>query len=58
MGTETKRRCMVCGKEKVFEGGICEECKAMIRGEAKEKGKDLRKEAEREVRRQGVPPKE
>ena len=52
-----KTRCMVCGKEKTFVGTICEECKAMIRGEASEKGKKIRKEADREAQRQGVPPK-
>ena len=56
MGEETKR-CMVCAKEKVFEGSICEECKAMIRGEAAEKGKKIRQDAEKEMRREGVPPK-
>lgn len=54
---EGKKRCMVCAKEKAFEGAICEECKAMIRGEAAEKGKKVRQDAEREVRREGVPPK-
>jgi hypothetical protein len=56
MAGETKR-CMVCAKEKVFEGSICEECKAMIRGEAAEKGKRIKQDAEREMRREGVPPK-
>jgi len=55
--TERKQRCMVCAKEKTFSGTICEECKAMIRGEAAEKGKKIRKEAETEIRREGVPPK-
>jgi len=55
--TERKQRCMVCAKEKIFEGSICEECKAMIRGEATEKGKKIRKEAEKEIRREGIPPK-
>lgn len=55
--TERKQRCMVCAKEKTFEGSICEECKAMIRGEAAEKGKKIRQEAEKEIRREGIPPK-
>ena len=55
--TERKQRCMVCAKEKVFEGPICEECKAMIRGEASEKGKKIKQQAEREIRREGIPPK-
>lgn len=55
--TEGKRRCMVCAKEKSFEGTICTECQAMIRGEAVEKGKRIRKDAEKEIRREGIPPK-
>ncbi len=55
--TERKQRCMVCAKEKEFAGSICEECKAMIRGEASEKGKKIKKEAEQEIRREGIPPK-
>ena len=55
--SEGKKRCMVCAKEKAFEGAICEACKAMIRGEAAEKGKKVRQEAEKEIRREGVPPK-
>ena len=51
------KRCMVCAKEKTFEGSICEECKAMIRGEAAEKGKRIKQDAEKEMRREGVPPK-
>lgn len=54
---EGKRRCMVCAKEKSFEGTICMECQAMIRGEATEKGKRIRKDAEKEIRREGIPPK-
>ena len=56
--TERKQRCMVCAKEKTFVGSICEECKAMIRSEATEKGKKIRKEADKEIRREGIPPKE
>ncbi len=56
MAGKTKR-CMVCAKEKTFEGSICEECKAMIRGEATEKHRKIRQEAEKEIRREGIPPK-
>src|SRR4030065_1511797 len=56
MGDEPKR-CMVCAKEKAFEGSIFDDCKALIRGEASEKGKKIKQEAEREIRREGIPPK-
>ena len=48
---------MVCGKEKELVGSICEECKAMIRGEAADKRHQIRKDAEREMKKEGVPPK-
>jgi len=55
--SERKQRCMVCAREKTFAGTICEECKAMIRGEAAEKGKKIKQDAEKAIRREGVPPK-
>lgn len=57
MALERKPRCMVCGKEKELAGGICEACKAMIRGEAADKRREIRKDAERELKKEGGPPK-
>jgi ribosomal protein L37AE/L43A len=57
MAEEKKPRCMVCGKERELAGGICEACKAMIRGEAADKRQQIRKDAEREMKKEGVPPK-
>ncbi len=57
MTQERKPRCMVCGKEKELAGGICEECKAMIRGEATDKRRQVRKDADREMKKEGVTPK-
>lgn len=57
MAQDRKPRCMVCGKEKELADGICEECKAMIRGEATTKRHQIRKDAERELKKEGVPPK-
>ena len=51
-----KRRCMVCGKEKEMTDAICDLCKAEIRGEAVDKHKQIKKEAERELRKEGVKP--
>jgi len=48
---------MVCGKEKELAGGICEECKAMIRGEAAGKRHQIRKDADQELKKEGIPPK-
>ena len=53
---EGKRRCMVCGKEKEMTDAICDLCKAEIRGEAVDKHKQIKKEAERELRKEGVKP--
>ncbi len=57
MAQEKKPRCMVCGRERELSGGICEECKAMIRGEAADKRQQIRKDAERELKKGGLPPK-
>jgi hypothetical protein len=54
--TDVKRRCMICAKEKAFEGSICRECEAMIRGEAAGKKQQIRKDAERELRKEGLDP--
>jgi predicted amidophosphoribosyltransferase len=55
MATE-KGRCMVCGKEKEMTDAICDLCKAEIRGEAVDKQKQIKKDAERELRKEGVKP--
>ncbi len=55
MATE-KGRCMVCGKEKEMADAICDLCKAEIRGEAVDKHKQIKKEADRELRKEGVKP--
>ena len=57
MAQDRKPRCMVCGKEKELVGSICEECKAMIRGEAADKRHQIRKDAQREMKKEGVTPK-
>ena len=51
-----KRRCMVCGKEKEMADAICDLCKAEIRGEAVDKHKQIKKESDRELRKEGVKP--
>jgi len=53
---DQKRRCSVCGKEKEMANIICDECKAVIRGEALDKHKQIKKDAEREFRKEGVTP--
>ncbi len=50
-----KGKCMVCGKEREISGGICDECKAMIRDEAVKGQKKMKKDAEKELRKEGVP---
>ncbi|MBI5575972.1 MAG: hypothetical protein HY896_06360 [Deltaproteobacteria bacterium] len=51
-----KRRCMICGKEKEMTDTICDTCKAEIRGEAVDKHRQIRKDADRELRKEGVKP--
>lgn len=54
----SKGRCMVCAKERELSGGICEECKAAIRSEASSGQKKIKRDAERELKKEGVTPKE
>jgi hypothetical protein len=49
-----KNRCMACAKEGAFEGGICDPCKALIRGEALEKHHQIKKEADRSLHKEGT----
>ncbi|MDH3258252.1 MAG: hypothetical protein OEM19_02165 [Deltaproteobacteria bacterium] len=56
--TQKKSRCMVCGKEKLMEGSICENCKAIIRQEASEGQRRIKKEADKALKKEGVTPEE
>ncbi len=53
-GTMDKNRCMVCAKEGAFEGGICELCKAIIRGDALEQQHQIKKDADRSLHKEGT----
>ena len=52
--TMDKNRCMVCAKEGAFEGGICDLCKALIRGEALEGQHQIRKDADKSLHKEGT----
>ncbi|MCL5966573.1 MAG: hypothetical protein M1550_05130 [Deltaproteobacteria bacterium] len=54
---KVRKRCTVCGIAEAQDGMICDKCKAIIRGEALDKRKEIRKDAEREFRKEGVDPK-
>lgn len=47
--------CMICGKE-VDSGSICPACSEGVKREAMGKQANLKQQAEREIRRQGVSP--
>jgi hypothetical protein len=49
-----RNRCMACAKEGVFEGGICDPCKAIIRGEALEGQHQIRKDADKALHKEGT----
>jgi hypothetical protein len=49
-----KNRCMACAKEGAFEGGICDPCKALIRGEALEQQHQIKKDADRSLHKEGL----
>jgi hypothetical protein len=47
---------MVCGKPDPGEDTICPTCKALIRGEALEHQKQIKKDADRELHKEGSDP--
>ena len=49
-----KTHFMVCAKECAFEGGICDLCKAKIRGEALEGQHQLKKEVDKSLHKEGL----
>jgi hypothetical protein len=55
---DDKKRCMICAKPAdTLKGGICEPCQDRIRREAMGEQAAIGERAERELNRQGVPPK-
>ena len=52
--TTVKNHCLVCAKEGVFEGGICDLCKAKIRGEALEHQHQVKKDADKTLHKEGT----
>ena len=51
---EKTRHCLVCGAADPGEDTICSFCKAMIRGEAVERHKEIKKEADRVLHKEGT----
>ena len=49
-----RKRCMACAREGTFKGGICDQCKALIRGEALEQQHQVKKEADRSLHKEGL----
>jgi hypothetical protein len=49
-----RKRCMACAREGAFEGGICDQCKALIRGEALEQQHQVKKDADRSLHKEGL----
>lgn len=47
-------RCMICAKPGDFNGGVCDSCKAKVRGEALEKHAREKKEADRAINKEGA----
>ena len=45
---------MACAREGAFEGGICDLCKALIRGEALEHRHQVKKDADRSLHKEGL----
>jgi len=49
-----KKRCMICAKPGAYQGGICDPCKAKIRGEAREQQEQIKKDADRSLHKEGT----
>jgi ribosomal protein L37AE/L43A len=52
--TQKEKRCLVCGKPNLGENSICPACKASIRGEALKKQKEIKKDADRALHKEGT----
>lgn len=55
---EEKKKCLVCGKLALVQGGICFPCQERIRREAMGEKEELRSQAEKELKKYGVVPVE
>ena len=55
---EKPKLCMLCGFEEVETSSICPSCAEGVKREAMGKQANLKQQAEREARRQGVTPEE
>lgn len=53
---ERKAHCLVCGKPDPGENSICPTCKAHIRGEALDRQHQIKKDADRELHKEGSDP--
>ncbi|MEE8302462.1 MAG: hypothetical protein V3S24_08520 [Candidatus Tectomicrobia bacterium] len=53
---EQPKLCMLCGLQEVETGSICPACSEGVKREALGKQANLKQQAEREIRRQGVNP--
>lgn len=53
---EQKKKCLVCGKPALPQGGICAPCQERIRREAMGEKEELRSQAEKQLKKHGVVP--
>jgi len=53
-GDMEKNRCMICAKPGTFQGGICDLCKAKVRGEALQEQQQVKKDADRSLHKEGT----
>ncbi|MBP2674026.1 MAG: hypothetical protein H6Q84_866 [Deltaproteobacteria bacterium] len=54
VGDMEKDRCMICAKPGAYKGGICDPCKAKVRGEVLEQQHRDKKEADRSLHKEGT----
>lgn len=56
--SEKPKLCMLCGLQEVETGSICPACAEGVKREAMGKQANLKQQAEKEIRRQGVNPEQ
>jgi hypothetical protein len=55
---EKSKPCMICGLQEVETGSICQACAEGVKREAMGKQANLKQQAKKEIRRQGINPEQ
>lgn len=53
---QERKKCIICGQQQPLRGGICDPCQERIRREALGEQANIRSQADKELKKQGVTP--